>query len=354
MLSPPASTFNFPLLLPAAPSPTPPTSLLLLLPSAPPRRAALLFVGLPGYMLPNRADPLSTRAAALAFASVKRHVIDHNAPAWEVTTFFHTWAEAAALEAELVALYAPAAHAVGPGLDAHGALRNSSQPSSIEIGLSLLRRHEDAQGGAFDAVLVLRFDAIFFQPFDFEQLSDPAALYVASWCLASQGRPWRAAPGGALCKNLTINHSDLRQGLPDFYFAGSSAYLWRFFGGLVADLEAGRLTKTGAPMKHAILGGRLRQLPDTRMRRYLIHQQDVGVVRMINECAPSHMECLAEGKSWGGGRARGEGTPAAAGPPTVWPHGWGTSSGSSSVCGRGEAFFCACEEAEFACQAFVR
>ena len=147
--------------------------------------AALVFFGNPGvvhqadYFVPAQA---SAAAARIGFETVRRHVIDANARrGWRVDVIFHTWHEH--LELELAGFMTPVAHAAG----VRGLLDGRGMSAAIENALSVMRTHvAHTRGGiAYDRVVLIRFDAVFYTDFLLDKLRDGDALYVASWCKAN-------------------------------------------------------------------------------------------------------------------------------------------------------------------------
>lgn len=97
-------------------------------------------------------------------------------------------------------------------------------------GLRLKNQVEQAGGFRYEWVIIMRPDIYFFRPFDLGELNKDL-FYVANWCHAT-GKPivedeW---PVGAVgCRTLQTHSLD-RFGIPDFWFAASSANMDAVFG----------------------------------------------------------------------------------------------------------------------------
>jgi len=279
------------------------------------------------------ADPLEPAQGCAH--SVAAHVL---APAlsagWSVDTFLHTWdpAHEAALRARLQ-----------PANASFGAFRGvrGGMVASIEAVLDLMEGHvAGPRGGApYDAVLLLRFDTIFFAPFSLAALAPhPEAVFVAHWCKAggAGALPEGPPPAGLhACHRLAPFWGD-EEGVPDFYFAGRPAPLLRLFRGLDAALRSGAVAPgrtCNGGCGHALVWGGVvaRGVP---LRRYLLHQVHFDLYR--------HRMCgdkwgALGGVQWLGGGA-GDATP--------------TGGGNESVCGGGR-FLCAWHQGETSrCGAF--
>jgi len=296
-----------------------------------PRSLALLYFGHVGNVCREacsdadlRADPLE---AALGSApSVAAHVVSPAlAEGWAVDTFLHTWDPAH--EAPLRAQLRPANASFGAFRGARGGMI-----ASIEAALALMDGHvAAARGGApYDAVLLLRFDAVFFAPFSLAALAaHPGAVFVAHWCKAGgAGRLPEGAPPAGLhaCYRLDGFWAD-EEGLPDFWFAGRPAPLKRLFEGLDAALRGGAVAPgrvCGGGCGHALVWGGVvaRGVP---LRRYLLHQVHFDLYR--------HRLCGAKWAALGGGG----GVPwLGGGAGDATPPG----GGNESVCGGGR-YLCA-------------
>lgn len=97
-------------------------------------------------------------------------------------------------------------------------------------GLRLKNHVEQTGGFRYEWVIIMRPDIYFFRPFDLGELNKDL-FYVANWCHAT-GKPivedeW---PVGAVgCRTLQTHSLD-RFGIPDFWFAASSANMDAVFG----------------------------------------------------------------------------------------------------------------------------
>lgn len=315
------------------------------LPTQTGKTAAVVFFGNPGAVHLAEYPPQVAAAAAarIGFETVQRRVLAPNVQrGWSVDVIFHTWHEH--LEAELAAFMAPTAHAAGM----RGFIEGRGMSAAIESALAVMRAHvAQARGGAaYDRVLLVRYDAVFYTDFLFDKLRESDALYAASWCKA-QGNVTR--DGGRLCRELLDNGNDFTfapHGIPEFYLAGAPAVLWRTFHGLHEWMlttprfpQWAAVYATGAnPNTHFIFGQRVLE-QRTKLRRYLQHHMDVDIVR-FSDCngtavtLPTRLRTEEFGTSW------------------LHRFDADVSDDERSYCGRGEAF-CANAAATFAtCQAF--
>jgi hypothetical protein len=320
------------------------------------KRAAILFFGHTGAISYEQFDKkiMTTEAVRVAWPTIQRHVIEANRGAgWGVDVFFHTWTAEA--ESELVELLQPRAHSVarpsrtythkfipangGIHVSIEHALRTMARsvlPDNLKAyvgddsgdGAAVWRGVEDsgndntttdahsahrreveaAMASAYDRVLLLRFDLVFFRPLLFDKLAEDDAYYVANWCKATGktfaqslgeldqlfGPPVHDAataliPEGTdpgLCKQLVSFAEHAVVGIPDLYQAGTWPVLWRMYNGMADDLERGRFHPTSSSNNHAVLGGRVQHM-GIKVRRYLYHEADFTIVRNALSCAAS-------------------------------------------------------------------
>jgi len=279
------------------------------------RSGAILFFGNPGALHEGDHRIGSISAARFGFESIRNHIISYNnARGWQVDIFFHSWD--VNLESELVALYEPLAHKVGEVQEID--IGSYGLPAATEASVYILNKYVSKHrlGKPYDRVLLLRFDTIFFANFSFDRISDEGALYVANWCKAG-GRLLLTDPGIRECFELVNNSNDIHGagGLPDFYFAGSTMVINRFFTGLHKFMLStptfkkqfddaannGGIWPGGG---HFIVGARAKALQqELRLRRYLHHHMDFDMVRTTWCGGPdfensSRLQCIRSGLSW--------------------------------------------------------
>jgi len=230
--------------------------------------------------------PWSMVAARGARSYIKKHVLDFNeARGWTFDTFVHSWNSE--LQEQLLELLEPTSASVGVEL-LRGVSRTSGMAPSIDIALKLMKDHiSQIRGGkAYDRVLLLRFDSIFYSGFDMDALVEEDALYVASWCKTDFGRPWPKEqwPQGVIsCWGMISYWADL-EGVPDFWFAGGQSAVQKTFENLQEDVESGAVVKgrTCNGCGHGLVWGALNG-HKVKTRRYRFHQIDNDLFRE-SEC----------------------------------------------------------------------
>ena len=341
-------------------------------PAPPPRRAAVIFHGRLGgatwedhiAQREYRAAP-DTTAVAAAYATIQRNVIAAN-PAWRFDVFFHTW-DAAAAE-DVARVLNATAWSAGPAL-LNGHRVTGEAWSSAELALLAMREHrrggrrggrpgfqgalchhgaEDlgacagawnssdfagAPGDGYDRILVARFDTMFHVPFMLGKLVEDDALYAASWCKATGSLLPPPAPF-IMCRFLEHFVYDAT-GLPDFYFAGSEAVVWSLYASWHADSRVPLFVPLSAPPNHGITKGRV-MYKQLKLRRYLWHDIDVGLVRNAH-CNVAKFE-LDRANNF-------TGVPGVH--VTWWERGeTDVSDSEQSMCVDGARYYCALTEAE--------
>lgn len=239
----------------------------------------------------------------VAHASFITNVISANA--WlSVDTFLHTWDT---VNREFVQkLYRPRLAHYGPivGLNisrpllVNGWPRDATPPmfASIEHVLKLKRRAEAEQGYAYDWVLITRFDVVWLFSLPLVHMNRNL-LYMANWCIARDLLVTHDHLQGEACYGLAVKEPSLP---PDYYFAGNSTHMDRFFTNLTRDLESFQFfaTRNGVG-NHKVVAGRIRQLKNP-IGRALYHQMDLAVVRDDNFNLDRRLSCVLQQGAWGG------------------------------------------------------
>ena len=279
----------------------------------------------------------SMEAAAGCAPSIQKHVIQPAlSQGWDVDTFLHSWSTEH--ETELVKLLTPKRYLFGKttGNAIEGLI------ASIEASLLLMKTYvaDVRNGEPYDSILLLRYDTMFFTPFNFSVLIDKDALYVASWCKAgeeitqSQGGVSLPPIGMYKCFQL-YQYWAGEEGVPDFWFAGSPKPVLTVFEGLyegLADesIKPGRTC--GGWCGHAKVwgGATARGIP---FKRYLQHQIDTDLYRH-KECGIKREQAIGEmGITWQNGDKMSD------------HHNNKNKAESESICGDGR-FACATNSEE--------
>ena len=120
---------------------------------------------------------------------------------------------------------------------------------SIEQSLSLLPRD------ATHPVLLLRWDVLFFSPFDLTALNY-SLFYRANWCQATKAP--RATPSACVpLEDFNASGCASGEGVPDFWFAGTATNMRLVFVDALRDLAERRYAPERCAPLHGILAGRL-------------------------------------------------------------------------------------------------
>jgi hypothetical protein len=207
-----------------------------------PRRAALVYFGNVGMLAYDQKEQAlrgkrawDLDAATRARGYVAEHVVAAAAAqGWALDTFAHTWSAQFADELRPL-VGARAGFAAGPVVLAGGERATSGMIESADAALAMVAN----ASRAYDRVLLLRYDTVFYTDFDFDALANASALYVASWCRADRAKPPAPARAGArACYRMKTFWGDA-EGVPDFWFAGALAPLRAVFTGGAARLRPG-------------------------------------------------------------------------------------------------------------------
>ena len=173
-------------------------------------------------------------------------------------------------------------------------------------------------------MVLTRFDSVWMASLPLHLLS-PQLLYVAHWCVtaASDRRVGRrsgsgsaaaAGPGGARaasdgaaaapsaaqgsCRPLQPFAPETHQkdGVPDYFFAGSGRTTERVFSGLSDALVSGALQVVGRSCcNHAILASRLKAVGLwPRLGRVLVHHMDIETLRQPKFDVEGRWACAVE------------------------------------------------------------
>jgi hypothetical protein len=245
------------------------------------------------------SSSFSMEAAIGCAPSIQKHVIQPAlSQGWEVDKFIHSWS--AEHEIELIKLLSPKRYLFGKTTS--NAIEGLI--ASIEASLLLMKTYvtEVRNGVPYDSILLLRYDTMFFTPFNFSELVAKDSLYVASWCKAGDEiSPPSTNDIVYKCFQLYPYWAG-EEGVPDFWFAGSPKPLLTVFEGLydgLADesIKPGRTC--GGWCGHAKVwgGATARGIP---LKRYLQHQIDTDLYRH-KECGIKREQAV-EGKmgiTWG-------------------------------------------------------
>lgn len=247
-------------------------------------------------------------AAIGAHPYIDRYVLSFNQErGWNFTTFLHSWNSE--LEGPIEALLRPNRSSYGPQTlwGEHVEQRRGGMAATLELALRHLEEYTtEVRGGTpFARVVILRFDSVFYRPFDLDALVEDDALYVASWCAAQRASSPPKPPGALHCWNLSTYWAD-NEGVPDFWFAGAQTPVLRTFSHLFAGVLSGAVVKgrTCSGCGHGLVWGAL-NARRVKVRRYLYHQVDNDLFRDVSTAGAAREESLANGLAYGsqeGGR----------------------------------------------------
>lgn len=267
------------------------------------RELALVFFGTPGaHSNAEKSDidagrkPAHIEVPLLTFPTVLDKVVRLNErEGLRTDVFFHTWATNQ--QEELYALYRPTAFAAG-NAELNGRFvysgHTDGMETSMELALNTMWEHVEAErsGRPYDRVLLLRFDLTFFSPFNISKLDRNDTLYFSNWCKAT-GAPSEAPPPepGWDCRALVPSYFE-REGVADFYFAGSDPVMRRMFKRLVGDFQDGLFKNTALGMNHGKLMARMWHV-GVPVGHYMVHHMDLDAYR-FSAC---HFHCRG-GNLW--------------------------------------------------------
>lgn len=246
---------------------------------------ALVFFGTPGaHTNEEKTEIDAGRRSAhidiplLTFPTVLDKVVRFNKQnGWRSDIFYHTW-EVNQQEG-LYALYRPTAFAAG-NAELNGRFFYEGMGASMELALNSMWDYVKAErnGRPYDRILLLRFDLLFFSSFNVSKLEREDTLYFSNWCKAT-GTPSILPPPepGWDCRTLVPSYFE-REGVPDFYFAGSNAVMQRMFKRLEGDFLDGLFKNTALGMYHGKLLSRMWHV-GVPVGHYMVHHMDLDVYR---------------------------------------------------------------------------